>query len=86
MPHVTDRDDIAAGVRALLALRFDSAATLAAETSLDGLGVDSATLLTLVIGLEERFGMEIADDEITRQHFATVGAVTDFVAGRLGMP
>ena len=45
--------------------------------------LDSMAVVTLITTLEERFGILVDDDEISGDTFATVGSVTDFVAGKL---
>lgn len=45
--------------------------------------LDSMGVVALLGGLEERFGLVLADDEIEGATFATVGTLTDFVAARL---
>ncbi|MEW6990624.1 acyl carrier protein [Colwelliaceae bacterium 6441] len=40
---------------------------------------DSMTIVNLIGELEEQLGVELNDDEVTEEHFATVGAVTDLV-------
>lgn len=46
--------------------------------------LDSMAVVTLITTLEDRFGILVDDDEISGDTFATVGSVTDFVAGKLG--
>lgn len=53
-------------------------ALLGALPELDSMGV-----VALLGGLEERFGLVLADDEIEGATFATVGTLTDFVAARI---
>jgi len=50
---------------------------------IDGYGVDSVSLLELVVGLEEEFGMSIPDEEFSLKHFETVSALAAFVRVRL---
>ena len=47
-------------------------------------GVDSVSLLELVVGLEDEFDIEIDDDEFDVENFQTVAALRDFVTPRLG--
>jgi acyl carrier protein len=44
---------------------------------------DSMVVVSLITTLEERFGIAVDDDEISGDTFATVGSLTDFVAGKL---
>ena len=46
-------------------------------------GVDSVSLLELVVGLEEAFGVRIEDGDFNVQNFATVAALRAFVRVRL---
>jgi acyl carrier protein len=78
---------IDAGVRELLAERLHVAPTdmpADAEASLQDLGLDSTAVLSLVVGLEDRFDIEIPDVEITVANFGTVAAITRYVADRAG--
>lgn len=45
--------------------------------------LDSMAVVGLITALEERFGIVVDDDDIDGQTFASVGALTDFVAGKL---
>lgn len=54
------------------------------ESSLvDVYGVDSVSLLELVVGLEEQFGITVEDGDFNVQNFLTVAALRDFVKERL---
>ena len=54
-----------------------SSPLLGAVPELDSMGVAA-----LITALEERFGFAIADDELDASSFATLGSLTDFVAGK----
>lgn len=45
--------------------------------------LDSMAVANLIIALEQFYGFEIQDDEISARHFATVGSLSHFVAGKL---
>ncbi len=45
--------------------------------------LDSMAVVSLITALEERFGIMVDDDEIDGDTFATVGALADFVAGKV---
>ena len=45
--------------------------------------LDSMGVVALLGGLEERFALVLADDEIEGATFATVGTLADFVAARI---
>jgi len=44
---------------------------------------DSMAVVSLITTLEDRFGIAVDDDEISGDTFATVGSLTEFVAGKL---
>lgn len=45
--------------------------------------LDSMAVVSLITALEEQFGFVVVDDEIDGATFATVGALLDFVNGKL---
>jgi acyl carrier protein len=45
--------------------------------------LDSMAVVSLIAGLEERFGFTVEDDEIEGSTFATVGSLVEFVDGKL---
>lgn len=45
--------------------------------------LDSMAVVSLIAGLEERFGFAADDDEIDGGIFATVGSLVEFVDGKL---
>jgi acyl carrier protein len=46
--------------------------------------LDSMAVVTLITSLEEQFGVVVDDDDIDGDTFANVGALVDFVSGKLG--
>ena len=44
---------------------------------------DSMAVLTLIHALEQQFGIQIADDEISAETFETVGRIYDFVRDKV---
>lgn len=55
----------------------------AAPIFVEGLGLDSVDALELVVLVEERFRIQIPDEDIGRRAFASIDALADFVAGEL---
>jgi acyl carrier protein len=47
-----------------------------------GLRLDSLDALQLAVALEERYGVEIPDDEAGRSVFATVNSIAAYVASK----
>ena len=45
--------------------------------------LDSMAVLTLITGLEDRFGIVVDDDDIDGDTFATVGSLVDFVGSKV---
>lgn len=59
--------------------------TLDAETPLLGHlpELDSMAVANLILALEQHYGFEVRDDEISARHFSTVGSLADFVASKM---
>ena len=55
------------------------------KSLIDAYGVDSVSLLELVVGLEEEFGIIIGDGEFRVKNFETVSALAAFVRNKLNM-
>jgi len=45
----------------------------------EGLGLDSIDALELVVSLEKKFGVTVANSEVARQALATVNSIHDYV-------
>ena len=66
------QDDVLEDIRTVLTtIAGVEPSTVTRETSFNDLGVDSMTLLEAVVGVEDRFGVLIPDDEWSG--FTTVG-------------
>jgi acyl carrier protein len=82
-----DRPAIFSRVKVLLAERLG----LPSDGSLDeatgllgqGIGLDSVEVLQLVSAIEEAWALTIDDDDLRREHFATLGTVVSFIQERL---
>lgn len=63
----------------------DRGAALSGATRLLGSipELDSMAVVNLVTALEDRFGIAVADDELSADTFATVGALAAFVESKL---
>lgn len=48
----------------------------------EGLGLDSIDVLEFVQLVEEEFGIAISDEEVVRQAFSSIDALTDFILSR----
>jgi acyl carrier protein len=74
-------------LRALLAERlgFAGDGTVDESTGLlgQGIGLDSVEVLQLVSAIEEAWSLTIEDEDLKREHFATLGTVVSFVEERL---
>ena len=55
----------------------------AAPIFVEGLGLDSVDALELVVLVEEKFNVQIPDEDIGKQAFASIEALTDYVSGEL---
>ncbi len=45
----------------------------------EGLGLDSIDALELVVGLEQEFGVQVPDEAVGREAFASINALAEFV-------
>jgi acyl carrier protein len=59
---------------------------ITAETVLTegGLGLDSIDILEVVVAVEHRFGKKIADAEVGKKYFQSIGTITDFILLKTG--
>jgi len=46
--------------------------------------MDSMSVVSILVSLEEQYGIMVDDDEIDADVFATVGSLTTFVESKLG--
>lgn len=46
--------------------------------------LDSMAVVTLITAMEEQYGIQVDDDEISADTFATVGTLARFLADKLG--
>lgn len=80
--------DVLGDVREVLgeALQLgERAAALRADSGLLGVlpELDSMAVVTLIVGLEERFGFTIEDDELAAEVFETLGSLAAFVEAKI---
>jgi len=48
-----------------------------------GMGADSIVMLQLVMALEAHFALEVEDEELRAERFASVRFITEFVRGKM---
>ncbi|HEX4924915.1 MAG TPA: phosphopantetheine-binding protein [Bdellovibrionales bacterium] len=62
-------------------LRHVDKATVTGDTPLThgGLGLDSIDILEIVVAVEHKFGKKVADAEVGKKYFQTIGTIADFV-------
>ncbi len=70
----------------VLSLPANVRSTLTADTPLLGSipELDSMAVVNLITALEEQFGIEVSDDEISASTFETVGSLAAFVEQKSG--
>ena len=77
-------DDIATFVRTQF---LEDARAPSPEEQLFGTGIiTSSGLLSLILFLEERFGIEIADGDLEPGNFESVSRIAEFVQGKQSTP
>ena len=86
-----ETDEILDAIKTLLVERLKFDPTRVAEVTLDtslpkgidgSLGLDSLDFIELAMGIEERCGVMIDDQEDLAPHFKSVGALVDFITSR----
>jgi acyl carrier protein len=50
------------------------------DAPLETIGIDSVGMIELVYALENRFSIQIGDDEVAPENFASIGSLTMLVA------
>jgi acyl carrier protein len=50
------------------------------ELRLETIGVDSVAMIELVFALEDRFAIQIHEDEVAPEHFSSIESLTSLVA------
>jgi acyl carrier protein len=45
---------------------------------------DSMAVVSVIVALEESFGIMVEDDELSAETFETVGSLSDFIASKAG--
>ena len=73
--------EIAALVVGAVNLHHVDASTLNEETSMreGGLELDSVDMLEVIVAVEQRYGVKVADAEIGKKYFRTLGGIAEFV-------
>jgi acyl carrier protein len=51
-----------------------------ADAPLEAIGIDSVGMIELIYALEDRFLIQIADEEVQPRNFSSIGSVTALVA------
>jgi acyl carrier protein len=88
-PPTMDRDEIKLTLKRLLidGLRLETLKPEdvddAAPIFVEGLGLDSVDALELVVLVEEKFNIQIPDEDVGRKAFASIDALADYVSGEL---
>jgi acyl carrier protein len=84
-----ERDDLKLALKRLLidGLRLETLRPEdvddAAPIFVEGLGLDSVDALELVVLVEEKFNIQIPDEDVGRQAFASIDALADYVSAEL---
>ena len=86
---ISQRDALQAGLVTLLAATLglpSSAITVHPETPVLGAipELDSMSVMTFLINMEEAYDVVIHDDEVDAAIFQTIGSLTDFLQVKLG--
>ncbi|MCX5366491.1 acyl carrier protein [Streptomyces sp. NBC_00124] len=66
------------------AMQVDAATITENSRLFDELGLDSTTVLGLLMTIEEELGMEFDTDDLEQHHFETVGSLASLVREQAG--
>ena len=79
MPHLENIRQILTDALGLRHLHLDESTALLGNIP----ELDSMAVATVITALEEHFGFQIHDDEISARHFETLGTLNEFVRAKL---
>ncbi len=54
------------------------------EESLFGVGLDSISTIELIVGIEETFGVEVDDEDVSEELVESVKSIVLYLEGKLG--
>jgi acyl carrier protein len=84
-----DRDELKGSLKRLLidGLRLQDLCPEDIEDGapifVEGLGLDSVDALELVVLVEEKFNIQIPDEDVGKRAFASIDALTDYVSAEI---
>ena len=55
------------------------------EESLFGVGLDSISTIELIVGIEETFGVEVDDEDVSEELVESVKSIVLYLEGKLGL-
>ncbi len=79
MTHLEQVKAILSSTLGLGALRLDEDTALLGNLP----ELDSMAVISLITAIEQHFGIDVDDDEISARHFATLGSLASFVELKL---
>lgn len=50
----------------------------------DTYGIDSVSILEMVVGIEELFGVSFDDEDFKVEYFETIASIADCIRGKMG--
>ena len=85
MPATVDTTDHVRKLLAQILQLGDKSRALTRDSALLGAipELDSMAVVHVLTAIEEHFGIVVADDEVSGETFATLGALADFVESKL---
>ncbi len=81
---MANRDEVVEALKATLVDRLKvEASTITEEANLfEDLGLDSIDLMTVVMAVEEKFAIEVSDEEL--EDVTTLGQAADLLSAKVG--
>ncbi len=81
---MSNRDEVVVALKETLVDRLKvEASTITEDANLfEDLGLDSIDLMTVVMAVEEKFGIEVSDEEL--EDVTTLGQAADLLSAKVG--
>lgn len=74
--------DTVAALARILDEKFEVQQKAGAESSFDGLGLDSLDVINFLYSVEEELGVKVPDEDLVTHDIETIGALANYIDAR----
>lgn len=74
--------DTVAALARILDEKFEVEQKAGAESSFDGLGLDSLDVINFLYSVEEELGVKVPDEDLVTHDIETIGALANYIDAR----